>query len=103
MPRYIKVAKVNEMPAGTCREFHANGKLIALFNVNGQFYATDNTCLHRGGPLGQGVLDGTTVTCPWHGWQYNVTTGETVFNEQMKVETFEVKVEGDDIIVGFND
>ncbi|MGH9862847.1 MAG: Rieske (2Fe-2S) protein [Candidatus Acidiferrales bacterium] len=103
MPHFIKVAKVNEMPPGTCREFHANGKVIALFNVNGQFYATDNTCLHRGGPLGQGVLDGTTVTCPWHGWQYNVTTGETVFNEQMKVETFEVKVEGDDIIVGFSD
>jgi len=103
MPRYIKVAKVNEMPPGTCREFHANGKVIALFNANGQFYATDNTCLHRGGPLGQGVLEGEVVTCPWHGWQYNVTTGETVFNEQMKVETFEVKVEGDDIIVGFND
>ncbi len=103
MPRYIKVAKMNEMPPGTCREFHANGKVIALFNVNGQFYATDNTCLHRGGPLGQGVLEGEVVTCPWHGWQYNVTTGETVFNEQMKVETFEVKVEGDDIIVGFND
>jgi nitrite reductase (NADH) small subunit len=101
MPRYVKVAKVNEMPAGTAREFQADGKVIALFNVDGKFYATDNVCLHRGGPLGQGPLEGETVTCPWHGWQYNVTTGEAVFNDQVKVQTFEVKVEGDDIVVGF--
>lgn len=102
MPKYIKVAKVNEMPPGTAREFHANGKVIALFNVNGDFHAIDNTCLHRGGPLGQGPLEGEVVTCPWHGWQYNVTTGASVFNEQIKVATYEVKVEGDDIVVGFD-
>ncbi len=101
MPRYVKVAKVNEMPAGTAREFQADGKVIALFNVDGKFYATDNVCLHRGGPLGQGPLEGEIVTCPWHGWQYKVTTGEAVFNDQIKVQTFEVKVEGDDIVVGF--
>jgi nitrite reductase/ring-hydroxylating ferredoxin subunit len=94
------VAKVNEMPPGTAREFQADGKVIALFNVDGKFYATDNVCLHRGGPLGQGALEGGTVTCPWHGWQYNVATGASVFNEQIKVQTFEVKVEGDDIVVG---
>lgn len=101
MPRYVKVAKVEEMPPGTAREFQADGKVIALFNVDGKFYATDNVCLHRGGPLGQGPLEGEIVTCPWHGWQYNVTTGEAVFNDQIKVQTFEVKVEGDDIVVGF--
>lgn len=101
MPRYVKVAKVNEMPPGTAREFQADGKVIALFNVDGKFYATDNVCLHRGGPLGQGPLEGEIVTCPWHGWQYKVTTGEAVFNDQIKVQTFEVKVEGDDIVVGF--
>jgi nitrite reductase/ring-hydroxylating ferredoxin subunit len=100
MPKYIKVAKVNEMPPGTAREFHANGKVIALFNVDGKLYATDSTCLHHGGPLGQGPLEGEVVTCPWHGWQYNVTTGEAVFNKEIKVDTFEVKVEGDDIVVG---
>lgn len=99
MPKYIKVAKVNEMPPGTAREFHANGTVIALFNVDGKLYATDNTCLHRGGPLGQGPLEGEIVTCPWHGWQYNVCTGEAVFNKEIKVDTYEVKVEGDDIVV----
>lgn len=101
MPNYIKVAKVNEMPPGTAREFHANGHVIALFNVEGSFHALDNTCLHRGGPLGQGALEGKVVTCPWHGWEYDVTTGAAVFNAEIKVKTFEVKVEGDDIMVGF--
>jgi len=100
MPKYIKVAKVNEMPPGTAREFHADGKVIALFNVDGQFFAIDNTCLHRGGPLGQGALEDKVVTCPWHGWQYDVTTGTLVSNQEIKVQTYEVKVEGDDIAVG---
>ena len=100
MPRYIKVAKVNEMPTGTAREFHANGKVIALFNVEGRLFAVDNTCLHRGGPLGQGALEDKVVTCPWHGWQYDVTTGTLVSNQEIKVQTYEVKVEGDDIAVG---
>jgi len=100
MPKYIKVAKVSEMPPGAAREFHANGYVIALFNVDGQFHALDNTCLHRGGPLGQGALEGDIVTCPWHGWQYNVKSGESVFNEDIRVKTYEVKVEGDDIVIG---
>lgn len=100
MPRYVKVTKVNEMPPGTAREFQADGKMIALFNVEGKYFAVDNTCLHRGGPLGQGALEGEVVTCPWHGWQFNVATGEAVFNEQIKVQTYDVKVEGEDITVG---
>ena len=100
MARFVKVAKVNEMPPGTAREFQADGRMIALFNVDGNFYAVDNTCLHRGGPLGEGTLEGEVVTCPWHGWQYNVKSGEAVFNEQIKVQCYEVKVEGDDICVG---
>lgn len=101
MPKYIRVAKKGEVPSGAAREFHADGKLVALFNVEGKFYALDNTCLHRGGPLGQGVLEADVVTCPWHGWQYKVTTGESVFNESIKVQQYEVKLEGEDIFVGF--
>jgi len=101
MPNFIRVAKTNEVPPGAVREFHADGKVVAVFNVSGKLYAIDNTCLHRGGPLGQGVLEGEVVTCPWHGWQYNVTSGESVFNEAIKVQTYEVKIEGEDIFVGF--
>lgn len=103
MPRYIRVAKKDEVPPEAAREFHADGKLVALFNVNGTIHALDNTCLHRGGPLGQGVLAGEIVTCPWHGWQYNVTTGQSAFNPAIKVQQYEVKVEGEDIFVGFEE
>ncbi len=102
MPNYIKVAKVNEVPPGTIREFQANGKVIALSNIEGKFYAIDNTCLHRGGPLGAGALEGEVVTCPWHGWEYKVSTGEAVFNPEIQVQKYDVKVEGDDIAVGFD-
>lgn len=99
MARYVKVAKLDDLPPGSAREFQADGKLVALFNVSGTIHALDNTCVHRGGPLGQGVLEENVVTCPWHGWQYDVTTGAVVMNPAIKVKKFQVKVEGDDIQV----
>ena len=54
------------------RELQLDGKVIALANVGGKLYAINNVCLHRGGPLGEGELGGQVVTCPWHGWQYDV-------------------------------
>lgn len=99
MSRVVKVVKVNELPPGTAREFQADGRMVALFNVDGNYYATDNTCVHRGGPLGQGALEGKVVSCPWHGWQFDVTTGCAAFNEQIKIRTYPVKVEGEDITV----
>lgn len=99
MARYVKVAKLVDLPPGTAREFQADGKLVALFNVDGKVYCLDNVCLHRGGPLGQGSLDAKTVTCPWHGWQYDVTTGAAVMNPSIQVKQYGVKVEGDDIEV----
>jgi nitrite reductase/ring-hydroxylating ferredoxin subunit len=76
-----------------------NGKTLAVFNGDGAFHAIDNTCIHRGGPLGEGDLEGSVVTCPWHGWQYDVTTGACVANPAAKVERYEVKVEGTDVKV----
>lgn len=96
---FLRAVKVNEVAPGTICELQLDGKTIALANVDGKFYAIDNTCLHRGGPLGQGELEGKVVTCPWHGWQYDVTTGEKVANPEIRVEKFEVRVEGDDILV----
>jgi nitrite reductase (NADH) small subunit len=76
-----------------------NGKAIALFNVEGTVYALDNTCLHQGGPLGEGMLEGEVVTCPWHMWEYNVRSGEKVGDPSLKVATYPVQVEGNDIKV----
>ena len=94
-----KIAKVSEIPKGTGKVVEASGKTVAVFNCEGMFYAIDNTCKHRGGPLGDGSLAGTTVTCPWHGWEYNVTTGECAMDRSIKVQQFDVKVEGDDLLI----
>ena len=94
-----KVAKRSEIPAGTGKVVEIEGKAIAVFNCDGSFYAIENTCKHRGGPLGEGSLSGSTVTCPWHGWQYDVTSGACTMNQSIKQQTFPVKVEGDNILI----
>jgi len=94
-----KVAKTSEIPPGTGKVIEAGGKTVAVFNCDGSFYAIDNTCKHRGGPLGEGMVSGASVTCPWHGWEYDVTSGECSMDPAIKVQRFEVKVEGDDILV----
>lgn len=99
MADFIRVAEVSEMKPGECKVVQADGKEIALFNVEGTVCALDNTCLHRGGPLGEGELDGDVVTCPWHGWQYNVRTGEKCSDRSQKVARYETKVEGGQIMV----
>ena len=100
MPNFVKVAEKKDVPVGEGRCVDANGKIIALFNVGGTFYAIDNTCVHREGPLGEGSLEGAVVTCPWHGWQYDVTTGVSPVNPTAKVPSFPVKIEGEIVYVG---
>jgi len=96
---FLRAARKDEIPAGTIREFQVDGKCVALANVEGTFYAIDNVCLHRGGPLGQGVLTGKVVTCPWHGWEYEVGTGKVTQNPAVGVNCFNVEVRGEDIFV----
>ena len=69
---FTKVATVEEIPPGTARQFTVNGRKLALFNVGGAVYAIDDTCTHRGGPLSEGLVAGTKVTCPWHGAVFDV-------------------------------
>ena len=99
MANFVKVADAGEIAPGTGKCVAADGKEIAVFNVGGTFHAMDNTCLHRGGPLGEGELEGTIVTCPWHGWQYDVTTGVNTMDDSQRVERYEVKVEGEAVLV----
>ena len=96
---FVRAAKAADVPAGTIREFQVGGKAIALANVGGQFHAISNTCLHRGGPLGDGPLEGSVVTCPWHGWQYDVSTGKVGQNPSVGVEVYRVEVRGDEVFV----
>jgi nitrite reductase/ring-hydroxylating ferredoxin subunit len=96
---FLRAARKDEIPAGTVREFQVDGKTLAISNVEGTFYAINNTCLHRGGPLGEGELKGKVVTCPWHGWQYDVSTGKAAMNPAVAVVCFPVEVRGEDIWV----
>lgn len=96
---FLRATKISEVPPDTIREFQVNGTTVAIANVDGKFYAINNTCLHRGGPLGQGLLEGKVVTCPWHGWEYDVTTGKVVMNPAAGVQCYKLEVRGDDIFV----
>jgi nitrite reductase (NADH) small subunit len=95
----VRVAAVVDVPTGTGRVVEAGGKDIALFNVDGRFYAIDNVCPHRGGPLGEGDLEGTIVVCPWHAWKWDVTGGMNTNNPAVKVACFPVIVDGGEVFV----
>ncbi|MFQ5990894.1 MAG: Rieske (2Fe-2S) protein [Nitrospiraceae bacterium] len=99
MAEYVRVAGTAEVASGSGIVAEVNEKAIAVFNVDGTYYAIDNTCIHRGGPLGEGELEGDTVTCPWHGWQYSVKTGVSISNPSACVKSYPVKIEGTDIKV----
>jgi nitrite reductase/ring-hydroxylating ferredoxin subunit len=99
MPRWIQVARVDECPPGTAIECVVDERVIALFNVDGTLHALDGVCPHQGGPLGSGALAGSIVTCPWHGWQFDVVTGRHQLNPRIVQPRFDVRVEGDWILV----
>jgi len=100
MAAFVKVAKSNEIQPGQGKMVEVDGKKIALFSVDGAFYAIDDTCTHRGGPLSEGELDGNEVTCPWHQAVFDVTTGEVLGPPAPEgVSSYNVRVEGGDIEV----
>jgi nitrite reductase/ring-hydroxylating ferredoxin subunit len=99
MAQWLKVATREDFPPGTARELTAGGRVVALFNVAGTFYALDGICPHAGGPLGEGTLSGCVVMCPWHGWQFDVTTGQNALTPRIEQTRFAVKLEGDDVCV----
>jgi nitrite reductase/ring-hydroxylating ferredoxin subunit len=72
---------------------------VAVCNADGEIHALDGVCPHAGGPLGQGALHGTTLVCPWHAWEYDCRTGVCVFSDEVKLDKFAVRIEGDDILV----
>ena len=99
MSRRVFLTQAADVPVGEGRVVEAEGRALALFNVGGSFYALDNACAHRGGPLGEGELDGTAVVCPWHAWRWDVTTGANVNNPAVKIACFPVAVDGGHVFV----
>ncbi|WP_166830254.1 Rieske (2Fe-2S) protein [Thalassoroseus pseudoceratinae] len=97
MAERVRIAGVSEIPPGTSREFAVSGRVVAVFNVDGVVHAMDGVCPHAGGPLGEGQLNGNIVTCPWHGWQFDVETGRHCLNPNLVHAIFAVSIEGEDI------
>jgi nitrite reductase/ring-hydroxylating ferredoxin subunit len=99
MGNFIKIASESDLPLNNeAKEFPCRGKTVCVANVNDEISAMENICLHRGGPLGQGVISGGKVVCPWHGWEWDPKTGESG-PPGAKVAVYAVKIEGGDVFV----
>ena len=100
MPDWKKIASQSDLPGeGEAREFTVGEKVICVANIDGVYSAMDNVCVHRGGPLGQGVILDGKVVCPWHGWMYDPKTGAADVNPDARVQVYPIKVEGEDVLI----
>jgi 3-phenylpropionate/trans-cinnamate dioxygenase ferredoxin component len=97
---FTRVAAVEEVPPGTGKQVTVNGRKLAVFNVNGTFYAIEDTCTHRGAPLSEGECDGTEVICPWHGARFDLVSGSALSAPaRTGVQAYLVQVVGNDVQV----
>jgi nitrite reductase/ring-hydroxylating ferredoxin subunit len=98
MSKFVKVATTDEMATQPAKYVEVGGEKIALFRAEGGFYALSDTCTHRGGPLSQGEVEGTAVTCPWHGATFDLRTGTVLGPPASKgVKSYAVRITGNDI------
>ena len=99
MANFVKVCKANEVRDGCGKSIEIDGKAVGVFNIDGKYYAINDVCGHRGGALAEGELDGKNGIFPWHGWRYNVTTGENELLPSLPTQKYDVKIEEDDVLV----
>jgi NAD(P)H-dependent nitrite reductase small subunit len=99
MSEFVKAAKASDLEEGKGVIVWVNGTRVALFRCEGAVYAIKNQCPHMGGDLGEGLLQGEIVRCPWHGWKFSVKTGKAPDTDVVAVRTYEVRIDGDDVLV----
>jgi 3-phenylpropionate/trans-cinnamate dioxygenase ferredoxin component len=95
----VRVGDRRELESGGFLAATVEGKRIVVFDVEGTLHATSAVCAHQGGPLDQGLFEGTAVTCPWHAWQFDVRTGEAVYDPGRCIATYPVEVVENEILV----
>ena len=103
MTTFKTVARVGDIPAGEGRAYEVNGRMVAVFFIDGEYHAIDDFCPHMGASLATGAVDDGSVMCPWHAWRFTISDGTWCENPRIKVDTFEVFLEGDEIKVGAAD
>ena len=96
---FVTVAKVGDIPDGQGQAFAVNGRMVAVFNEGGKFSAIDDFCPHMGASLAGGYLEAGVVTCPWHAWRFATKDGTWCDNPKVKIDAFEVRVEGEEVQV----
>ena len=97
---YVKVGQISDFPAGSLKKVIVAGEDVVVGNIGGKLYAIADKCTHRGGPLNEGELEGNTVTCPWHGGQFDLTTGKVLGPPPLKDESsFEVMIEASNVLL----
>ena len=100
MGEFVRICGRGELPPnGEAREFPAGPRMVCVANVGGEICALDNVCPHRGGPLGQGIIENGKIVCPWHAFAFDVKTGELDHDPREKIAVYEVKIQGDDVLV----
>ena len=100
---FVIVGVVSEFTPGQGRMVVVNGRHVALFRLGDEFFALDNMCLHRGGPLCEGPIANNVVTCPWHGWSYQIKTGMMVQDPRVGVSKHDVRIDGEAVAVRLTD
>jgi nitrite reductase (NADH) small subunit len=100
---FVSVGRLDEFTPGRGKMVVVDGRHVALFRLGNEFHALDNMCLHRGGPLCEGPIEHDVVTCPWHGWSYQIQTGMMVQDPRVGVSRHEVRIEGDHVSVRLTD
>lgn len=100
MSEFQRIMSTSELPpSGEAREVACGDRLLCIANCKDSISAMNNVCPHRGGPLGQGIIEDGKIICPWHAWAFDVRTGIAVHTPNAKVEVYDVKIEGDDVLV----
>lgn len=118
-PRHVRVCSTDELESGDCEIISVDGTSVGVFNVNGEFYALENACPHRGGPVCTGSVRGKleaewpgpgerereyysdelAVACPWHGWEFSIEDGQHLGDPAVSLRKFDVVVEADVVYV----
>lgn len=103
LPGFVVVGVTTDFSPGQAKLVVVNGRHVALFRLGEEFFALDNLCLHRGGPICEGPIVNGVVTCPWHGWSYEIKTGTMVQDPRVGVSRHDVRIDGDQVAVRLTD
>jgi nitrite reductase (NADH) small subunit len=96
---FVKVGSARDLAPDSVMEATVGENSYAVCNLAGELHAFDGICPHAGGPLGEGMIEDGKLVCPWHAWEYDCRTGVNTFDDSVKLESFAVKREGDDILI----